>query len=61
MLERVYPNCAGIDVHKTFVTVRRVTTKRRGGREMTWREYSTMPDDVEALATWLACRGHSRR
>jgi transposase len=54
MLERVYPNCAGIDVHKTFVTVCRITTKRRGGREMMWREYSTMPDDLEALATWLA-------
>ena len=54
MLERVYPNCVGMDVHKTFVTVCRITTKRRGKREMTWREYSTMPDDLETMARWFA-------
>jgi transposase len=54
MLQIVYPKCAGIDVHKKFVTVSRITGNGRKDREVTARTYSTMTDDLEALAAWLA-------
>jgi len=54
MLPIVYPKCAGIDVHKMFVTVYRISGDGRKDRQVEAREYSTMADDLEALATWLA-------
>jgi len=54
MLKTVYPNCAGLDVHKKFVTVCRLTVNADGLRHAELREFSTMADDLEALATWLA-------
>src|SRR5436190_15075617 len=54
MLPIVYPKCAGIDVHKKFVTVYRITGKGRKDRQVMAREYSTMLDGLEVLAEWLA-------
>jgi transposase len=57
MLKTVYPNCAGLDVHKKFVTVCRLTVDCHGLSQAELREFSTMSDDLEALATWLAGGG----
>jgi transposase len=54
MLPIVYPKCAGIDVHKQFVVVYRITGTGRKARQVEGRQYSTMPDELEALAAWLA-------
>ena len=54
MLKTVYLNCAGLDVHKKFVTVCRLTVDFQGLSHAELREFSTMADDLEALATWLA-------
>jgi transposase len=54
MLKTVYPNCAGLDVHKKFVTVCRLTVNSHALSHAELREFSTMADDLEALATWLA-------
>jgi transposase len=54
MLSIVYPKCAGIDVHKKFVTVNRIIGNGGKDRQVSAREYSTMTDDLEALAEWLA-------
>ena len=54
MLPIVYPKCAGIDVHKQFVVVYRITDTGRKARQVEGRQYSTMPDELEALAEWLA-------
>ena len=53
MLPIVYPKCAGIDVHKTFVTVYRITSEGRKKRQVAAREYSTMADDLARLSDWL--------
>lgn len=50
----VYPNCAGLDVHKKFVTACRLTVDEGGQTQQELREFSTMSDDLEALADWLA-------
>jgi hypothetical protein len=54
MLAIVYPKCAGIDVHKKFVTVNRIIGDGRQQRQVSARKYSAMMDDLEALAAWLA-------
>ena len=54
MLKEVYPNCAGLDVHKKFVTVCRLTVDAQGTTHAERRKFSTMTDDLEALATWLS-------
>ena len=54
MLETVYPHCAGLDVHKKFVVVCRLTVDKAGTKRAELREYSTMPGDLEAMAGWLA-------
>jgi transposase len=54
MLPIVYPKCAGVDVHKKFVTVNRIIGDGQKERQVVAREYSTMADDLEALAAWLA-------
>src|SRR4030095_10328618 len=54
MLKAVYPNCAGLDVHKKFVTAWRLTTNVQGVTHSERRKYSTMTADLEDLATWLA-------
>ena len=54
MLPIVYPKCAGIDVHKTFVVVYRITSDGHKDRQVSAREYSTMVDDLESMSNWLA-------
>ena len=54
MLPIVNPKCAGLDVHKKFVTVYRIVGDGQRKREVQARTYSTMSDDLEALRTWLA-------
>lgn len=54
MFKTVYPNCAGLDVHKKFVTVCRLTMDTDDNTQTELREFSTMTDDLEALAVWLA-------
>ncbi len=57
MLKNVYPNCAGLDVHKKFVSVCRLTVDAHGETQAEVREFSTMTDDLEALAAWLTAGG----
>jgi len=54
MIKVVYPNCAGLDVHKKFVTVCRLTVDRQSVVQKELREYSTMTADLQAMADWLA-------
>lgn len=54
MIEKVYPNCAGLDVHKKTVVACRLTEDKNGKVQKELRSYSTMTDDLEALASWLA-------
>jgi transposase len=57
MFQAVYPNCAGLDVHKKFVTACRLTVDAQGVTRTERRKYSTMTEDLQALATWLSA-GH---
>jgi transposase len=57
MLTTVFPNCAGLDVHKKFVTACRFTVDAQGVTHCERRKFSTMTADLEALASWLAA-GH---
>src|SRR5918911_5547730 len=57
MLKEVYPNCAGLDVHKKFVTAYRLTVDAQGTTHAERRKCSTMTADLEELATWLSA-GH---
>jgi transposase len=52
-----YPNSAGLDVHKKFVTACRLTVGEDGQSHKELREFSTMTDALEALADWLAAGG----
>jgi len=54
MIERVYPNCAGLDVHKKFVVACRLTVDPKGQVSQELRTYSTMTEDLQAMADWMA-------
>ena len=47
MIPIVYSKCAGIDIHKKFVTVNRITGDGHKEREVIARTYSTMVDDLQ--------------
>jgi transposase len=53
-MEQIYPNCAGLDVHKKFVVVCRLSVDEHGQEHKEMRQYETMTADLEALADWLA-------
>ena len=53
MLRQVYPNCAGMDVHKRFVVVCRLTVGSNRRTRQETRTYATVNADLEALAAWL--------
>jgi transposase len=57
MLKEIYPQCAGLDVHKKFVTACRLTVDEQGVTHAERRKFSTMSADLEDLARWLAA-GH---
>lgn len=53
MVKILYPNCAGLDVHKKFVVVCRLTVDPHGTVHRELRQFATMTADLEALAAWL--------
>ena len=57
MLTMVYPNCAGLDVHKKFVVACRLVVDEQGNTLQELREFSTMTADLEHMAEWLSA-GH---
>lgn len=54
MIKIVYPNSAGLDVHKRFVVVCRLTTNQQRRTHKETRKYTTMTADLQAMADWLA-------
>jgi transposase len=60
MLTAVYPNCAGLDVHKRFVTVCRLTVDEHGITHPERCKFSTMTPDLEELATCAGGKPHPR-
>jgi transposase len=53
----LHPNCAGIDVHKKSLVVCHRLTDAQGLVQQECRHFSTMTEQLEALANWLAERG----
>ena len=53
-MEELYPNCAGLDVHKKFLVACRLHVDAQGQRHKELRRFDTMLDDLQALRTWLA-------
>ncbi|MHC4617182.1 MAG: IS110 family RNA-guided transposase [Planctomycetota bacterium] len=53
----VYPNCAGLDVHKRFVVACRLVVDEQGNTLQELREFSTMTADLEQMAEWLSAGG----
>jgi transposase len=56
-MDDLYPNCAGIDVHKKFLLVCRLHVDARGQPHKHIRKFDTMLGDLEALRDWLAETG----
>lgn len=56
-MDTIFPNCAGIDVHKKFLVVCWRYLDGGGRLHTEKRRFSTMTVELEALATWLAERG----
>lgn len=52
-LKVIHPICAGIDVHKNFMTVAIITTKSEGIYETRVKSFSTMINGIEAAMRWL--------
>ena len=53
MLSMVYPNCAGLDVHKKFLIACRLTVDKQGQSHQQKRRFSTMTGDLQVMADWL--------
>jgi len=58
-MQKVFPNCAGLDVHKKFVVACRLTVDDQGHIHRKLLRFSTMTKDLEALSNWLAQAGCS--
>lgn len=56
-MERVFPNCAGLDVHKKLIVACRLTVDECGQVQKAIRKFGTMTAELEALADWLAAGG----
>ena len=56
-MEIVYPNCAGIDVHKRDVVACRVTTEASGQVVRQTRRFPSMTADLLEMADWLTAAG----
>jgi transposase len=56
-MDQLYPNCAGIDVHKAFLMVCRLHTDEQGQTHKQIRKFETMLDQLRALSSWLAETG----
>jgi transposase len=57
MLTMVYPNCAGLDVHKKFVVACRLVVDEQGHTLQELRQFSTMTADLKSMADWLLVGG----
>jgi transposase len=53
MLKIVYPNCCGIDVHKTFVVAVIAITNDQGITQYHRRRFSTFTNQLKELKKWL--------
>lgn len=53
MLKIVYPNCCGIDVHKTFVVATIAITNTQGVTQYHQRRFSTFTKGLKELKEWL--------
>lgn len=53
MLKIVYPNCCGIDVHKTFVVATVAITTHQGITQYYQRRFSTFTKGLRELKAWL--------
>lgn len=53
-MDKMYPNSAGLDVHKKFVVACRLTVDAQGQTRAETRTFPTMTADLEVLAAWLA-------
>ena len=53
-MERMFPNCAGLDVHKKLIVACRLTIDGRGQTHKAVSKFGTMTADLETLAAWLA-------
>jgi transposase len=53
MLKIVYPNCCGIDVHKTFVVATIAMTDAKGVTQYYQRRFSTFTKGLRELKAWL--------
>jgi transposase len=53
MLKIVYPNCCGIDVHKTFVIAVIAITDDQGITKYHRRRFSTFTNQLKELKKWL--------
>ncbi len=56
-MDVVYPRCCGLDVHKRGVVACLVTPGADGAPTKEVRAFTTMTDDLLALADWLAAAG----
>jgi transposase len=56
-MEVVHARCAGLDVHKATGVACALTPGEGGAPARAIRTFGTLPDDLEALAAWLAGRG----
>lgn len=56
-MRQIYPRCAGLDVHKKHITVRRLTVDAAGTDQEETRTFSTMTADLLNLADWLQAGG----
>lgn len=53
MLKIIYPNCCGIDVHKTFVVAVIAVTNNQGITEYHRKRFSTFTNGLIQLCDWL--------
>lgn len=53
MLKIVYPNCCGIDAHKTFVVAVIAITNNQGITEYHRKRFSTFTNGLSQLRDWL--------
>jgi transposase len=56
-MDELYPNCAGLDIHKKFLVACRLHTDEHGQAQKQIRRFDTMLADLETLRGWLAETG----
>ena len=56
-MQVLYPCCCGLDVHKQLLVACLTTVDTAGQRRKETRRFTTMTQDILALAEWLASAG----